>query len=111
MEIDYYVIGSRIRQYRIDSGITQEELAFQINTSAAYISNIERGIKKPSLQKLFDIADVMNVTVNDFIYNTTYMNDPFFDQELKYIISMCTPEKQKRISKSIAEIIQTIITE
>lgn len=42
--IDYSVIGSRIRQYRLDRGITQEDLAFRIRTSTAYISSIERGM-------------------------------------------------------------------
>lgn len=46
--IDYSVIGSRIRQYRLDRGITQEDLTFRIRTSTAYISSIERGIKKPN---------------------------------------------------------------
>lgn len=109
--IDYNVIGSRIRQYRQERGITQEDLAFQINTSAAYISNIERGIKKPSLQKLSEIADVMHVTVNDFLYCVTYDTNSSFDRDLQYMISLCTPEKQKVITKNIAEIIQTMLSE
>jgi Helix-turn-helix. len=91
--------------------ITQEELAFQLNTSSAYISNIERGIKKPSLQKLTDIADIMGVTINDFIYTSTNSSDSFYDSELSYMISLCTPEKQRIITKNIAEIISTIISE
>ena len=107
--IDYNIVWSRIRQYRIEKGITQEELAFEINTSAAYISNIERGIKKPSLQKLSEIADVMQVTVNDFIYTTSHISNSFLDLEFQSMISQCTPEKQKNITKNIAEILQTII--
>ena len=109
--IDYNVIGSRIRQYRIERGITQEDLAFQINTSAAYVSNIERGIKKPSLQKLTEIAEVMHVTVNDFLYSSPYTVNTSFDRELQYMLSLCTPEKQKIITKSIAEIINTMLPE
>ena len=109
--IDYNVIGSRIRQYRTERGITQEDLAFQINTSAAYISNIERGIKKPSLQKLTEIAEVMHVTVNDFLYSSPYTINTSFDRELQYMLSLCTPEKQKIITKSIAEIINTMLPE
>ena len=109
--IDYNVIGSRIRQYRIERGITQEDLAFQINTSAAYVSNIERGIKKPSLQKLSEIAEVMHVTVNDFLYSSPYTINTSFDRDLQYMLSLCTPEKQKIITKSIAEIINTMIPE
>ena len=66
--LDYHVIGSRIRHYRLERGITQEVLAFQVNSSAAYISRIERGQKKPSLEKLFEIAEVLHVTINDFVY-------------------------------------------
>ena len=109
--IDYTVIGSRIRQYRQERGITQEDLAFQINTSAAYVSNIERGIKKPSLQKLSEIADVMHVTVNDFLYSPTDTIGSPFDRDLKYMLSLCTPEKQRIITKSIAEIINTVLPE
>ena len=108
MTLDYYVIGSRIRQYRQELGITQEDLALQINTSTAYISNIERGLKKPSLQKLVEIADVMHVTVNDFIYVYPYSSYPSYDRELEYLLSTYTLEKQRRITKSIAEIIKTL---
>lgn len=109
--IDYIVIGSRIRQYRQERGITQEDLAFQINSSTAYISNIERGIKKPSLEKLVVIAEVLHVTVNDFIYSLPYSANPNFDLDFQYIISLCTPEKQKIITKNIAEIIQILLSE
>ena len=109
--IDYSVIGSRIRQYRLDRGITQEDLAFRIRTSTAYISSIERGIKKPSLNKLTEISDVLGVTVNDLIYSSPDSANSSFDRSLQYIMKMCTPEKQKRITKNIAEIIYTIIEE
>lgn len=105
--IDYHIVGARIRQYRQDRGITQEELAFEINTSAAYISNIERGIKKPSLQKLTEIADYLEVTLNDFIYSSSDTCSTYFDRDFQDIISLCTPEKQQSITKNIAEIIHT----
>ena len=80
--IDYMEIGSRIRRLRNARGITQEDLAYEIETSAAYISNIERGIKKPSLQKLFDIADVLQVTVNDLIYDESGIISGVTEQNL-----------------------------
>ena len=109
--IDYSIIGSRIRQYRLERNLTQEELAFRVNTSAAYISNIERGIKKPSLEKLSEIAEVMNVTVNDFIYTVTFANGLPVDRELSSTLSMCTPEKQQVVFKCITDILNTIISE
>ena len=43
--LDYKNIGQRIRHYRKRRGYTQEQLGLSINTSGAYISNIERGVK------------------------------------------------------------------
>ena len=65
--IDYIQIGKRIRYHRIQLGLTQESLAFEIHTSAAYVSCIERGTKKPSLQKLVEIAELLDISVEDLI--------------------------------------------
>ena len=95
MNINYKTIGKRIKAVRIKKHVTQEQLAFQINSSPAYISNIERGIKRPSLQKLVEIADVLGVTVNDFIYNSSESNPIIANNELSDIISEYTPDNQK----------------
>ena len=65
--LDYKSIGRRIRHYRKRRGLTQEELGLSINTSAAYISNIERAVKKPSLENLAGIAAALNITINDIV--------------------------------------------
>ena len=94
MQIDYIIVGKRIKQFRSKKRLTQEELAFQIGTSAAYISNIESGKKKPSLQKLAQIAEVLDVTINDFIYPQNSLTSL---PEL----SSCSPsEKQELIAKN-----------
>ena len=53
--------------YRKRCGYTQEELGLSIDTSGPYISNIERAVKKPSLENLADIAEVLGVTLNDLV--------------------------------------------
>ena len=65
--IDYTEVGKRIKYYRQKRGLTQEQLAFDIHTSAAYISNIERSIKKPSLQKIILISEVLEISVDELI--------------------------------------------
>ena len=110
MEINYHTVGLRVRRFRLERKITQEELAFQINTSAAYISNIERGRKKPSLQKLAEIADVLGVTLNDLIYSGSSGYSFSNSKELNEMISLCTPEKQQLLLKNLSAIIETFIT-
>lgn len=45
-------------------GTTQDELARQSNLNRAYISDIERGIRNPSLGVLWSIAAALNMPVS-----------------------------------------------
>ena len=110
MELNYRLIGKRIRRYRLSKNITQEELAFQINTSAAYVSNIERGKKKASLQKLCEISEVLGITMNDLIYNSSEQLSGFSNKEFNELMSLCSKEEQNNLIEDISSIIQTFIT-
>lgn len=104
--IDYTLIGSRIRLFRKRRGYTQEKLALTISTSTAYISNIENAIKKPSLQKLQQIAEALGVTINDFISPDNENGDP-----AKYIpdlLSQCSSWEKRQLLNSLTNIIQII---
>ncbi|WP_049945238.1 helix-turn-helix domain-containing protein [Butyrivibrio sp. AC2005] len=108
MKINYKVVGKRIKTLRISRNITQEQIAYQINSSPSYISNIERGIKKPSLEKLVEIAEVLGVTVNDFIYNASEPYVIYESHELSDIISECTPDSQRMLLGSLTSIIKAV---
>ena len=69
MIVNYSAIGKKIKHSRQMHDLTQEDLAFEIDTSPAYISNIERGKKKPSLQKLIEITEILEITINDLLYD------------------------------------------
>lgn len=63
---EFRLLGLTIAYYRI-RGLTQAELAEATNLSRTHISNIEapNGKTSISLNKLFDIADVLEVPVKD----------------------------------------------
>ena len=67
MQINYFeILRKNLKKYRNENGYTQEQLSFEAEISADYISEIERGKKTPSLKRLFKIADVLKVPVNKF---------------------------------------------
>ncbi len=64
----YKQLGLTIAYYRRLKGLTQEELAKMVDLSRTHVSNMEAP-KMPtsvSLEKLFDIADALNVPVQNF---------------------------------------------
>lgn len=65
--IDYKLIGRRIRERRILAKYSQEQLAWEADLSATYISYIETGTKKPSLESLVSICNVLGVTMDDLL--------------------------------------------
>jgi transcriptional regulator with XRE-family HTH domain len=71
-------IGSRIRQYRKKVGLTQEELAFNSGINLSFLGDIERGIKKPSIETLEKLLKVLSVTFQEFFDFETAIK-PFKD--------------------------------
>jgi len=64
---EFRLLGLTIAYYRKLRGLTQAELAEATSLSRTHISNIEapNGKTSISLNKLFDIADVLEVPVKD----------------------------------------------
>ena len=55
MQDIYISIGQNIRRRRKEKHLTQESLAANVETSAQYISRIERGQVCPSLEFLYPV--------------------------------------------------------
>lgn len=72
--MDYSILGSNIREERINQNMTQKELASQAHVTPAYIGQIERGERNVSLDVLIQIANALNTSVDcliEYTYNTT----------------------------------------
>jgi transcriptional regulator with XRE-family HTH domain len=60
-------IGKRLRRARMEAGLTGVELARQIGKSQAFISDVERGRKLPSLTTLLTMAQRLNHAPEFFV--------------------------------------------
>ena len=62
MENQTRPFGEVLRELRVEAGLTQEELAARLDyNSSGYISRLELGDKKPSVELLFAIAKALNI--------------------------------------------------
>lgn len=68
-ESEYRQLGLKIAYFRKLRGLTQEELAEQIDKSSAFIGHVEApNINKAvSLDTLFDIAEALDVPAHKFL--------------------------------------------
>ncbi len=63
-EVDYQVIGERIRRSRKKAGLTQEKLAELVGISLPFLGHIERGTRKPSLETIVRLSDVLSGNIH-----------------------------------------------
>lgn len=80
-----YEIGNRIRKYRKDSGLTQEQLAEKINVTKSRVSNWEQGINKPDADIIGLICRALNVSPSNLL--DVHLTDDEFSEHEKQVIN------------------------
>ena len=96
-------IGVKIRQLRLENGLTQEELANRCELTKGFISQIERHSTSPSIITLIDILEVLGTTLGEFFsedQDDLYVFTPqdFYektDEHLKHTVHWIVPNAQK----------------
>nr|BDD45883.1 hypothetical protein 12 [Candidatus Hydrogenedentota bacterium] len=61
------IFGPVLARARRKAGLTQEDLAFETELHPTYISQVERGIKSPTLRTLFKMADAMGIKPSSLV--------------------------------------------
>lgn len=103
------VIGAKIRQLRIKTNLTQEELANRCELSKGFISQVERDIASPSIATLIDILECLGTNLRDFFNDsgddkTVFHKDDAFVQEnaeFGHVITWIVPNAQKNSMEPI----------
>jgi len=60
-------VGSKIRQFRLEAGLSQEKLSFESNLDRTYIGSVERGERNIAVINLKKIAKALNVSISKLI--------------------------------------------
>ena len=101
MAIDYISIGARIRYYRLQKNLSQQELADQAGVSKALIGYLERGEKAPSLETLVNIANTLKLPADELLVDNLISSNSNRDSDDYYVLLDCTPEEATIIVKSM----------
>lgn len=95
--VNYESLGNKIRERRNFLKVTQENLANDINVSASFISDIENGRRKMSLETMIKISIALKTSLDYFILDNVkdvkLKNNTKFD-ELKNILGTVDKKKE-----------------
>lgn len=99
MEIDYIEIGKRIAKRRKEMDIKQNTLAERINISNNYLSSIECGKEKPSLEVLIGICNSLQITPDYLFMGNMHSNN----------VPMCIMDGLRLCSEDDVELVLNIV--
>lgn len=75
-------IGNKIKQLRMENGLTQEELADRCELTKGFISQVEREMTSPSIATLADILEALGTTLGEFFAEEDDEKIVFTDEDI-----------------------------
>ena len=104
MELNYTGIGRRIAQRRLQMGLKQNILAEKLNISNNYLSSIERGKEKPSLEIIVNICNALQVTPDYLLMGNMHSNN--VPQNIADWLRLCSEDDLSLLSVIIGHMVE-----
>ena len=73
--MDFYLLGQKIRGLRTLHHFSQADLAELIDVSTNYIGQIERGDRKPSIETLVTLCNVLGTSMDYILSDSLTTNE------------------------------------
>lgn len=102
-------IGHRMKELRIQYGLTQQELADRSELSKGFISQLERNLTSPSVGTLLDIIQCLGTTPAEFFTDQepeqiVFRQEDYFTkdvEELHHQVKWLIPNAQKNAMEPV----------
>ena len=105
--MDQKAIGRRIKAARERNGLTQEELAEEVDLSPMHVSVIERGVKLPKLETLINIANALDVSADVLLQDVVNNQTKLCASEASELFLQLRREDQRRALAILRSFVET----
>lgn len=111
-------VGRKLKERRLISGISQEELGKAIGVTFQQIQKYEKGLNRISASKLYEIAEILNVDINFFFESLCSPNDNKIDlsnkideKEIINLLRSYTSISNESVRKKLFALIKSLNNE
>ena len=80
-------VRNRITQLRLNKGISEYQLSYDLGHSRGYINNISSGKSLPSMSEFFSICEYFHITPVEF-FDTKYSNPELLTKAIQELQSL-----------------------
>lgn len=93
MEMNYVLLGQRIRNARLSAGLTQEQLAEMVGVTSQHISHTESAATKISLPSLVKVANALHTSVDKLLSDSVQDSCPHLIGDIEAVFADCSPDE------------------
>lgn len=108
IELDYKLLGHRIKNNRTAAELTQEQLAGIVDVATSNISHIERATTKVSLPTLVKIANALNVSLDQLVCDSLPVSESYLEKDFAALLADCNLEEMRMLKDIIVASKRTI---
>ena len=107
-DINYVLIGKRIREIRGQMKLSQAALAEMAGLSTRYISHIETACKKASLMSLVRIANAVGISIDEILYGNQIAYKTDYQMDIILLMEGCSPSEKRYLYLMIHSVINIL---
>lgn len=82
------MFSENLKKYRLNQKLSKAELARKLNLQYTTYDNYERGTGEPKLNKLIEIANILNVSIDDLVGRTPTNEDDRLKKEINDLLNI-----------------------
>lgn len=101
LAVDYESIGRRIKHYRTEKKMSQEELGDLVAVNAQHISNIEGSRRYPSLEIIIAIANALDVSADDLLTDNLKHSSSPVGTEIHDLLLDCNHDEKAILTRTL----------
>ena len=106
--MDKAALGQKIRQVRKKRGHTQRALAQIANVGWAYLGEVERGMKMPSLNIFIRLIEALDVSADYILRDELTSGKEYIYDEITQKLKNLTPKQRKAAADILDAYLQNI---
>lgn len=101
-------MGARIKEARLKSNLTQEQLAEKLGIGSTYMCDIERGAKFPSFGLFINIVDVLNVSADYILRGEVESGKHYIYDDITKKLEHLTPKQRLGVRNLVDAYIKSL---
>ena len=100
--------GQIIKKLRRNADMTQEQLAEKADITIVYLSELERGVKSPSLTVFVSIAEALQVSTDSLLRDDLETGKKYIYDDLTKKLEKLTPKQRTAVADIVDAYIRNL---